>query len=96
MRQRLRKISDLTPHPGIELLGKQSKTVRDCDHAIEQRLSGHTGEDFTPAVQLNAGFLPGSVPVSAAASTTPGRGGLLDRGYIRINGIAHGVIVDFT
>jgi uncharacterized membrane protein YccC len=52
---------------------------RELDEAIEQRLSGHTGEDFTPAVELNAGFLPGSVPVSAAASTTPGRGGLLDR-----------------
>src|SRR4051794_14709757 len=36
-------------------------------------------EEFTPAVALTAGFLPGSVPVSAAASTTPGRGGWLDR-----------------
>jgi len=35
--------------------------------------------EFTPAVALNAGWLPGSVPVSAAASTTPGRGGRLDR-----------------
>jgi uncharacterized membrane protein YccC len=34
---------------------------------------------FIPAVELNAGFLPGSTPVSLAASTTPGRGGLLDR-----------------
>ena len=34
---------------------------------------------FTPAVELNAGFLPGSAPVSLAASTTPGRGGWLDR-----------------
>src|SRR4051794_36493564 len=36
-------------------------------------------EEFTPAVALSAGFLPGSIPVSAAASTTPGRGGWLDR-----------------
>lgn len=34
---------------------------------------------FTPAVELSAGFLPGSTPVSATASTTPGRGGPLDR-----------------
>jgi uncharacterized membrane protein YccC len=34
---------------------------------------------FTPAVTLNAGWLPGSVPVSTEASTTPGRGGRLDR-----------------
>ncbi len=34
---------------------------------------------FTPAVTLNAGWLPGSVPVSTEASTTPGRGGPLDR-----------------
>ncbi len=35
--------------------------------------------EFHPAVELNAGFLPGSAPVSLAASTTPGRGGRLDR-----------------
>ncbi|MCU1608078.1 MAG: hypothetical protein JWP46_4543 [Modestobacter sp.] len=52
---------------------------RELDEAIAQRPSGQSEEDFTPAVALNAGFLPGSVPVSAAASTTPGRGGLLDR-----------------
>src|SRR3954464_4006185 len=52
---------------------------RELDEAIEQRRAGADVEDFTPAVALNAGFLPGSVPVSAAASTTPGRGGLLDR-----------------
>ena len=34
---------------------------------------------FTPAVTLSAGWLPGSVPVSTEASTTPGRGGPLDR-----------------
>jgi uncharacterized membrane protein YgaE (UPF0421/DUF939 family) len=52
---------------------------REMDEAIARRLAGETTEEFTPAVALNAGFLPGSVPVSAAASTTPGRGGLLDR-----------------
>jgi uncharacterized membrane protein YccC len=36
-------------------------------------------DEFSPAVQLFNGFLPGSMPVSAAASTTRGRGGLLDR-----------------
>jgi uncharacterized membrane protein YgaE (UPF0421/DUF939 family) len=34
---------------------------------------------FSPAVELFNGFLPGSMPVSAQASTTRGRGGLLDR-----------------
>src|SRR4051794_16246171 len=52
---------------------------REVDEAIAQRGSDQSEEEFTPAVALNAGFLPGSVPVSAAASTTPGRGGLLDR-----------------
>ncbi|HEY1969582.1 MAG TPA: FUSC family protein, partial [Pseudonocardia sp.] len=36
------------------------------------------GGDFTPAVKLVNGWLPGSMPVSAEASTTRGRG-LLDR-----------------
>jgi uncharacterized membrane protein YgaE (UPF0421/DUF939 family) len=36
------------------------------------------GATFTPAVELLNGWLPGSVPVSAEASTTRGRG-LLDR-----------------
>jgi uncharacterized membrane protein YccC len=36
-------------------------------------------ESFKPAVTLNAGWLPGSGPVSTAASTTPGRFGILDR-----------------
>ncbi|HEV7189455.1 MAG TPA: FUSC family protein, partial [Blastococcus sp.] len=35
--------------------------------------------EFSPAVQLFSGYLPGSTPVSAEASTTRGRGGLLDR-----------------
>ena len=36
-------------------------------------------DEFSPAVLLSNGFLPGSTPVSAEASTTRGRGGLLDR-----------------
>jgi uncharacterized membrane protein YccC len=40
--------------------------------------SAAAGDTFTPAVELQNGWLPGSVPVSAQASTTPGRG-LLDR-----------------
>ena len=40
--------------------------------------AGGSGE-FSPAVLLVNGFLPGSMPVSAEASTTRGRGGLLDR-----------------
>jgi uncharacterized membrane protein YgaE (UPF0421/DUF939 family) len=47
--------------------------------AITDRLEGRVAAEFTPAVTLNAGYLPGSVNVAAAASTTPGRGSLLDR-----------------
>ncbi|SHG81412.1 Fusaric acid resistance protein-like [Jatrophihabitans endophyticus] len=43
-------------------------------HAIEERRRGVTVATFQPAVELASGFLPGSVPVSAQASTTPGRG----------------------
>lgn len=42
--------------------------------AIEDRRSARIVATFEPAVQLANGFLPGSVPVSTAASTTPGRG----------------------
>ena len=42
--------------------------------AIEDRRRGDTVATFVPAVELMNGFLPGSVPVSAEASTTPGRG----------------------
>ncbi len=42
--------------------------------AIEDRRRGETVATFVPAVELTNGFLPGSVPVSAEASTTPGRG----------------------
>jgi uncharacterized membrane protein YgaE (UPF0421/DUF939 family) len=47
--------------------------------AITDRLEGRSTMEFTPAVTLNGGFLPGSAPVSTAASQTPGRGGRLDR-----------------
>ncbi len=46
---------------------------------IADRAEGRITHAFKPAVELSAGFLPGSVAVSAAASTTPGRGGRLDR-----------------
>lgn len=45
----------------------------------EEELAAAGGDDFSPAVALFNGFLPGSTPVSAEASTTRGRGGLLDR-----------------
>ena len=54
-------------------------TARDQLYAvIANRTEGLVTTTFTPAVTLSSGFLPGSVPVSAAASETPGRG-LLDR-----------------
>ena len=40
----------------------------------ERVQDGSTADPFVPAVKLFAGWLPGSAPVSAAASTTPGRG----------------------
>ncbi len=43
----------------------------DHEHAVH--------EHYVPAVTLNAGYLPGSAPVSDAASNTRGRGGVLDR-----------------
>lgn len=54
------------------------------DAAVERRRSGLADQDgsgaaYQPVVSLDAGHLPGSVPVSAAASMTPGRGGRLDR-----------------
>src|SRR5262249_24743928 len=36
-------------------------------------------EPYEPAVELSAGYLPGSGPVSTEASTTRGRGGAFDR-----------------
>jgi uncharacterized membrane protein YccC len=38
---------------------------------------------YTPAVALSSGWLPGSGPVSTEASTTPGRGGSLDRAALQ-------------
>ena len=51
------------------------------DHEPLDTEPATAGDDhaFVPAVELNAGFLPGSLPVSTAASTTPGRGAILDR-----------------
>ena len=51
----------------------------EMDTPPEPTPDGSAAEPFTPAIELNAGYLPGSVTVSTAASTTPGRGGLLDR-----------------
>jgi uncharacterized membrane protein YccC len=46
---------------------------RQLDEVITAGRGGRPVEAFRPAVELRAGFLPGSVPVSTAASTTPGR-----------------------
>lgn len=47
----------------------------------------HVGQEvaapYTPAVTLKSGWLPGSAPVSTEASTTPGRGGPLDRAALQ-------------
>lgn len=45
----------------------------------EQTEAEHDDDAFTPAVGLFAGWLPGSVLVSARASTTPGKGRWFDR-----------------
>lgn len=52
---------------------------RQLAEAVIDRAHDDPATVFTPAVELNAGFLPGSTPVSSAASMTPGRGGPLDR-----------------
>jgi uncharacterized membrane protein YgaE (UPF0421/DUF939 family) len=52
---------------------------RQLAEAVIDRVDDDPVTVFTPAVELNAGFLPGSIPVSSAASMTPGRGGPLDR-----------------
>ena len=44
----------------------------------EDEIADAAGGDFSPAVELVNGWLPGSTPVSSEASTTRGRG-LLDR-----------------
>ena len=54
---------------------EQYALSRDQLHqAIENRRRAETVATFQPAVELSNGFLPGSVQVSATASTTPGRG----------------------
>jgi uncharacterized membrane protein YccC len=54
--------------------------ARDCfDRPVSDDEVAEAAGEFSPAVQLFNGFLPGSMPVSAEASTTRGRGGLLDR-----------------
>lgn len=45
----------------------------------ERTEADHDEKTFTPAVGLFAGWLPGSVLVSARASTTPGKGRWFDR-----------------
>ena len=54
---------------------------RSTDNATADQRTGAGTEvaSFTPAVTLTSGWLPGSGPVSTEASTTPGRGGALDR-----------------
>jgi uncharacterized membrane protein YccC len=54
--------------------------ARDCfDRPVTDEDVAEAAGEFSPAVQLFNGFLPGSMPVSAEASTTRGRGGALDR-----------------
>ncbi|MCU1607885.1 MAG: hypothetical protein JWP46_4350, partial [Modestobacter sp.] len=48
------------------------------DRPVRAEEAEAAGGTFTPAVELQNGWLPGSVPVSTEASTTRGRG-LLDR-----------------
>ncbi|MBE7188670.1 FUSC family protein [Jatrophihabitans endophyticus] len=50
---------------------KQYTEARRRLHALV--VDDESGADFVPAVQLANGFLPGSMPVSAAASSTRGR-----------------------
>jgi uncharacterized membrane protein YgaE (UPF0421/DUF939 family) len=48
------------------------------DRPVDPEAAEAAGGTFTPAVELQNGWLPGSVPVSTEVSTTRGRG-LLDR-----------------
>ena len=68
------------------LVSRLAASVEDCAEARDQSYRPVTDEElaaataeFSPAVELLNGFLPGSMPVSAEASTVRGRGGLLDR-----------------
>jgi uncharacterized membrane protein YccC len=68
------------------LVSRLAASIEDCraardridEPASDDELAATTG-GFDPAVELFNGFLPGSMPVSAQASTTRGRGGPLDR-----------------
>lgn len=54
---------------------------RELDAGIERVEAEPDG--FRPAVELNSGWLPGSGPVSTEASTTRGRGGVLDQATLQ-------------
>lgn len=60
----------------VELYARARDRVR-CP-VRDEEVAEAAGGDFTPAVTLVNGWLPGSMPVSAEASTSRGRG-LLDR-----------------
>jgi uncharacterized membrane protein YccC len=49
------------------------------DRPVTDEEVAAAASEFSPAVQLFNGFLPGSMPVSTEASTTRGRAGLFDR-----------------
>ena len=65
-------------HRLADATGNYMTARRQLEAEIERRRDTEQAE-FTPAVTLNAGWLPGSSPVSTEASTTPGRFGVLDR-----------------
>ncbi|MGN6608880.1 MAG: FUSC family protein [Jatrophihabitans sp.] len=83
--ERLRRV----PTPDTRTAVLTSRLAASADDAARARARMDTpvspaeraaaGDGFDPAVQLFNGFLPGSMPVSAEASTTRGRGGRLDR-----------------
>ena len=74
-------------HRTVVLAARLGSSVEEfvaASASLDEPVSGDeiatVGSDgFSPAVGLFNGFLPGSMPISAEASTTPGRGGLLDR-----------------
>jgi uncharacterized membrane protein YgaE (UPF0421/DUF939 family) len=71
--------TSLLAHRLATSVGDHAVARQELTAAIADRLDGRPPAEFVPAVALNAGWLPGSFPVSLAASTTPGRGGVLDR-----------------
>jgi uncharacterized membrane protein YgaE (UPF0421/DUF939 family) len=75
--------------PGNErtavLVSRLAASVEDCraahdriDEPVADGDAAAGSATFSPAVELFNGFLPGSMPVSAQASTTRGRGSALD------------------